>query len=188
MIINLQNVRNLRKRLAQERLVKVAGVIVKVRVAHVLLVARRPRRVLAVLAPLHGQPLLEDGHLPPQPVGVDLVAQPQLDVEAAALDVLLQYVLPHEAHAAQLGPVVLRGRGREVVAAVGDHAPARLVPPGHDELVPRAAQVRRHGVGPPLGAARPHGQRHVVLVEGPPLVGEDGVRRELLRVGAQVHA
>lgn len=186
MVIDLQHVRNLREGLAHERLVKVAGIIMEIRMGNILLVPRRPGGVLAVLTTLHAEPLFEQRDLAPETVAVDLIAESQLHVEPTALDVLLEDVFPHEPDTAELGPFVLVGRGREVVAAVGDHAPARLVPAGYDEFVARAAEVGGHRVGPSLGARLGHLQVDVVLVEGPALVGEDVVRDELAGVGGEV--
>ena len=187
-IINLQHMGNLRERLPHEWLVEVTRVVVEVGVSHVFLMPRRPWRILAILSSLHSQPLPQQWHFPPEPIAVDLVAQPELDVEAAALDVLLQDVLPHEAHASELGPLVLIRARREVVARMRNHAPASLIPAGHHKLISRAAQMACNCVCPPLCSLFAHLQVHIVFVEHPSLVREDVLRYQLARVRTQVHA
>ena len=187
MVVERQDVRDLRERLPQVRLVEMARVVMKVGVRDVLLVARGPRSVLTVLLAARSGPLLQQWDLFPHPVRVDLPSETQLSVEAVAIYVLLQYVLPHEADPAQLGALVGVDVDGEIVARVSDESPGRLGTPGHEEFVSRAAKMRRDSVGP-FSALLLHLQVDVVPEEYPPLMAVDGVRFELSRIRGEIHA
>jgi hypothetical protein len=91
---------DLSERFSKERLIEVAGIVVKVRMGDVFFMASSPVDILSVLPSLDCRPLLEERHLLPQPIPIDLAAQTKLYVEAATFDVLLQNILPHKANAA----------------------------------------------------------------------------------------
>lgn len=89
MVVDLKHVRNLRKSFSQERLVKVTGVVMEVRVRNVLFVSSRPLYIFLGFTATHGKPLLEQRHLLPESVAVNLVAESKLRMETTTVDVLL---------------------------------------------------------------------------------------------------
>jgi hypothetical protein len=183
MIINLQDVRDLRKRFPQVWLIKVAGIVVEVGMRNVFLVAGCPLDILLVLAAAHGKPLLEKRHFFPESITVNLVSQAQLDVEATAFDVLLEDILPHESDSAKLGTLVLRCSGGEIIARVCDETPTRFLTSSDNKLVAGAAQMGRDSVCPSFGTSFRHGELNIILVKLPPLVRENGTRLKLSGIG-----
>lgn len=187
MIINLHHMRNLGKRLPQMWLIEVAGIIMKVRMIDILFMLGSPRCILSILFPAHCKPLFQEGNLLPQPVCIYLIAKAKLRVETSTFDVLLHDVFPHETDPTETRALVGVDVEGEVIAGVGDEAPARLVATCDKELVPRAAKVGGYGISP-LGAARIlHWQINLVLVKDPSLMTIDGARFQLSWVRGEIN-
>ena len=179
MVVDGQNVRDLRKSLAQIRLIEMAGVEVEVGVRHILLVRGGPSLVPPVLLAADGEPLLQHGDLLPDAVGVDLVAEAQLRVKPATLGVLGHDVFPHKSDAAQAIALFGFDVQSEVVAGGGHEAPVGVMLAGDKELVAGAAEMRCDGVCPLGAAVFFHDQIELVAVEGPSLVFGDRTALQL---------
>lgn len=188
MVIDLRDVRNLRPRLPQIRLVKMARIVVEIGVFHLLFMSRRPWSVLARFLAAHLQPLLQQGNLLPHAIGKDLSTQSQLAVETANLCVLLHDVFPHVAHTAQLLAVIGANIERKIVPRRRDEAPVRFVSSRNKKLVARAAQMRRDGIGPLRRSGLLHLKVNVVPIERPALMRRDGDGFQLPGVGRQIDA
>ena len=115
-IVNLQDMRDLRERFPQVRLIEMARVEMEVSMRDIVLVPRRPRFVFPILFPARGKPLLQQWDFSPDPVSVDLVAQAQLRMESTAFDMLGHDVFPHEADPTQSRPLVGTHVEGEVIA------------------------------------------------------------------------
>ena len=122
-------------------LIEMARVVMEIGVRDILLMARSPRGILAIILATSRSPLFEKWNLFPHSISVDLPAETQLNVEAVAIDMLLQYVPPHEADAAQLGALICIDVDGKVVGRVSDEAPTRFVTASNKEFVSRAAKM-----------------------------------------------
>ena len=139
MIINLQNMRNLRKRFPQIRLIEMARIEMEVSMSDIFLMPRSPRLILPVLLPTRSKPLLQQRYFSPYPIPVDLITQAQLRMKPTALDVLGHDIFPHEANTTQPGPLIGTDIEGEVVSGSSDEAPIRFMSAGYQEFVPSAA-------------------------------------------------
>lgn len=106
MIINLANTRNTRPGLPQERLIKMARIIMEIRIPDLLLMAHRPRRIFPILLALDIQPVPQNRQLFPNAISINLIARRNLCVEASNVNVLLQDVFPHVPRAAETTPLI----------------------------------------------------------------------------------
>jgi hypothetical protein len=145
-----------------------------------------PDRILARFLSTRGQPLLQRRNLFPQSVAVNLTAEAQLGVKAAALGMFLHNVFPQETNAPQAGSLIGTHVQREVIARGRDETPVGLAAAGDQEFVSRTAEVGCDGVRPLGRAGIVHLKVDLVLVEGPSLVGGDVQRFQLPRVRRQV--
>lgn len=98
------------------RLIKMARVIMEISVRNVFVQGSCPGRILPGLLSARCQPLLQARKFLPQSVGIDLVAESQVRVEPAALDMFLHDVLPHVGEPAKARALVCADVQREVVA------------------------------------------------------------------------
>lgn len=94
-VVETADLRDLREGFADAGLVEVRGVVVEEGVADVFVEFGAPGSVFAVLLAARLRPLLEGGDIFPQPISIDLSAQPDLGVKPSTLRVLEQNIFPH---------------------------------------------------------------------------------------------
>jgi len=147
-VVQTTDMRNLRESLTDRRLVEVRRVVMEVSMRDVLVHLSSPLRILPVLLAAHLSPLSESRYVLPQPVRVDLAAQPDLRVEATAFLMFEEDVLPHRSNTAELRTVVGTDVDSEVVTRMCDETPALLAKRGNQELIASTAEMRCYRISP----------------------------------------
>lgn len=157
-------------RFSQIRLVKVASVVMEIRMGGILFVPCSPWLILAVLLSAHGKPLLQKWYLSPQPIRIYLIAKTQLNVEATTLYMLSHDVFPHEPDAADPSTLVGTDVQRKVIARCGDEAPICLMEACYEEFISRASEVRSDCISPFGATSVFHFEVDIIPIERPSLM------------------
>lgn len=164
-----------------------ASVVVEVRMLDFLVVSRCPVGIFPVVLPTRCGPLFQERDFLPHSIRVNLISKAELSMESIALNVLLEYILPHVANAAKFGSLIGINIESEIIPRVSNEAPAGLVSACDQKFIPRASQVGGDGIRP-LHALVFHLKVNVVAVEHPSLMAKDGLCFELSWVWRKINA